>query len=733
MQKKLYDLMDWAQIEAVTYSEEPHPKSVLGAHAHGSNTLIQIFVPGADAVSVKVEGAKTLQKCEMADEEGFFACLVKKKLPFKYTVDAVGASGKKSFADPYSFHDITTKRRIQKFLSGKDTKAYELFGAHSCEADGIKGVRFTVYAPKALRVSVVGDFNSWNGNVHQMENLYDTGVFELFIPGVETGALYKFEIKTKDGRVFLHTDPYAQSYELCPDSAAVVSSDDSFNWTDEKYLKDLKNKKRETEPYVIYEAQCAAFKDESKATGYKNYREIAQELYSHIKSMGYQVLELLPAAEYPYDESLGFNSTGFFAPSARFGSPGDFKYLVDFMHGKGIEVIAGLSSFYYPKTEDGLYLFDGEALYESSDARRADRADGNVNFDFSKPGVKSMVLSSVFMWAEQFHVDGIKLHGLSSCLYHDFGKQGGAWLPNIYGGSENLEAAAFIRELTQSFHKKFPHRLIMAEDSTSYGELTGDTADSDHALGFDYCRNTVFSDNLRDYMALDPLYRTHSYEKLIFPTVMAASEKFILGFSHWDVSGDKEALKNAMSGNSDEKEANLKALMALQFTYPGKKLVFMGQDTADTQSFGEGYRYANAGTEPEKLMESFMKDLTGFYNSHPALYEEDLSGEEAFEWINCISPNENIIVFVRRAVSTDETLLVVFNFENIPRKNYRIGVPFKGKYKEVFNSDAEKYGGFDFRNPKIKLSEEIGFDGRKNSIAIKVPPLAVSIFGCEKV
>ena len=732
MQKKLYDLMDWAAIEAVTYTEEASPKSILGPKAHGSNTLIQIFVPGAEEVSVHVEGAKSAQKCELADEEGFFACLVRRKLPFKYSIEAVTEKGKISFVDPYQFPNITTKRRINKFLSGSDNKAYELFGAHYTEVNGTKGMRFTVYAPRAMRVSVLCDQSSWNGAMFQMENLYDTGVFELFIPGIKPGDVYKYEIKTQDGRVFLKTDPYAYEYEQTPEAAGKAGEKEDFKWTDEQYLKGLKTKDRQKSPYTIYEACCASFKEEDKeGFKFKNYKKIGNELGSHIRSMGYQALELLPIAEYPSDESLGFNATGFFAPTGRFGSPEDFKYLVNHMHEKGIEVILELSISSYPKSEEGLYLFDGEALYENSDMRRADRADGNVNFDFSKPEVRSFVMSSIFFWAEHYHVDGIKLYGISSMLYHDFGKQSGSWLPNIYGGSENLEAGQFFRELTEAFHKKYPGRLLMAADSSSYGEITGDTYDSDHALGFDYCWNLVFSDNLRSYMSYDPLYRTHHYDELIFPPVIAGSEKFILGFSHWDVSGDKGGLITAMSGVQDEKESNLKSLLALQYTYPGKKLIFMGQDCAKAEGFGEGFIYSDAQNESEKMIEVYVKDLLNLYSSHPALYEDSTDNDEIFEWINCISPKENIIVFARHSREQKETLLMVFNFENIPRKNYRIGVPFAGKYKEIFNSDDEKYGGFDFRNLKVKHSEEVEFDGRKNSISIKVPPLAVSVFKFE--
>ncbi len=732
MQKKLYDLMDWAEIEAVTYTEEAHPRTILGAKAHGSNTLIQLFVPGAESVCVHVDGAKSAQKCEMADEDGFFACLVKRKPPFKYKVEAVTENGKVSFYDPYQFPAVTTKRRISKFLSGSDNKAYELFGAHYTELEGVKGMRFTVYAPEAMRVSVVCDRSSWSGGMFQMENLYDTGVFELFIPEMAPGELYKYEIKTGDGRVILKTDPYACEYEQTPEAAGKAGEAGDFKWTDEKYLKDLKGKDRSGSPYTVYEAQCGAFREEGKdGLKYKNYKKIAEELYSHIKSMGYQALELLPIAEYPEDSSLGFNAVGFFAPTGRFGTPEEFKYLVNYMHEKGIEFILELSISSYPRFEEGLYLFDGGPLYENADSRRADRADGNINFDFSKPEVRSFVMSSIFFWAENYHVDGIKLYGLSSMLYHDFGKQNGSWLPNIYGGSENLEAVSFLREMTGSFHKKYPGRLLIAADSSSYGELTGDTYESEHALGFDYCWNLVFSDNLRSYMSYDPLYRTHHYDELVFPTVVAGSEKFILGFSHWDVSGDKGGLISTMSGSQDEKEANFKTLLALQYAYPGKKLIFMGQDCGRPQGFGEDYIYKAADSDSEKMLEGYVKDLLKLYNSHPALYEDGLDIDQSFEWINCISPKENIIVFARHSKDKEETLLFVFNFENIPRKNYRIGVPLAGKYKEIFNSDAEEYGGFDFRTLKIRKSEEVDYDGRKDSILIKVPPLAVSVYKLE--
>ncbi len=727
MNKKLYHLMDWAEIEAVTYSEEDHPKRILGPHVHGISTLIQVFRPHARSVRVIVQGMKSPVEMELVDEEGYFACLVRKKYPFDYFIEEVSKEGViSSFRDPYSFGTEITTRELTRFASGTHYKAYEMLGAHLMEKEGVAGVHFAVWAPNAIRASVVGDFNGWDGRVHQMERLGDSDVFELFVPGVEEGAIYKFEMKTRSGMLVLKADPYAYLSELRPKTASVVADIADFSWTDEKWIKEGKKHNYESEPLSVYElhlpsmpgAMLSGDTAEEEAEGapfFENYRALAPRIAKYIKSVGYNALELLPLMEHPLDQSFGFQSTGYFAPTSRFGAPEDFAWFVNYMHREGIAVFLDWNPASFPADPHALALFDGSAAYESEDSRRTFLPDGTINFDLGRGEVRSFLLSSAYFWAAHYHADGIKTCNTASILYYDYGRQGTEWLPNIYGGSENLDAVSFFKELSAVLHRISHKPLFMAEENSAFPGMTGEV--SEGTLGFDFKWNNNWARDYLSYMAYDPLYRTHHYAELVFSLIYVWSEKFILPFSHAEVLDGRGDILDRMSGTEEEKQANMKASFGFLMTHPGKKLIFMGQDA------GEGGG-AREGLEP---VHKCLCDLMKLYKACPALYEEDMS-EEGFEWINCISANENIIVFCRKTRRKEDTLLVVLNFENIPRKNYKIGVPFPGSYKEIFNSDAEVYGGFDFRNPRARQAVKDECDGREYSLRIKVPPLAISIF-----
>ncbi len=724
MNKKLYHLMDWAEIEAVTYSEEDHPKSILGPHEHGLSTLIQVFRPHARSVSIRVPGMKAETEMELVDEEGYFACLVRKKYPFDYFVEEVSKDGvKSSFRDPYSFGSGITKKDLTRFSAGTHYRAYEMLGAHVTKLEGVDGVHFALWAPNAIRASVVGDFNGWDGRVHQMERIEDSDIFELFVPDVAPGSLYKFEMKTRSGMLVLKADPYAYLSEPRPKTASVVSDISDFDWSDEEWMKYSKKRDFDRKPLSIYELHLPSWpgavlegeEDEDGAPYFANYRELAVPIAKYLKSVGYNALELLPVMEHPLDQSYGFQTTGYFAPTSRFGSPEDFAWFVDHLHREGIAVFLDWNPSSFPRDPHALALFDGGAAYENEDSRRSFLPDGTLNFDLGRGEVKSFLLSSAFFWASMYHADGVNSCNTAAILYYDYCRAGTEWIPNLYGGSENLDAIAFFRELSAVMHK-IPHApLLIAEENSAFPGVTGETADG--TLGFDLKWNNNWARDYLTYMAYDPLYRTHHYAELVFSLIYAWSEKFILPFSHSEVLDGKGDILDRMSGTEEEKQANLKASFGFLMTHPGKKLIFMGQDE------GEGA----ADREGKALTHKCLCDLMKLYLSYPALYEEDFS-EEGFEWINCISANENIIVFCRKTKRKEDTLLVVLNFENIPRKNYKIGVPFAGSYKEIFNSDAEIYGGFDFRNPRARQSVKDECDGREDSLRIKVPPLAISIF-----
>ncbi len=749
MTKKVYNQMDWAEIEAITYSEEDHPKKLLGPHAVGSQVLIQAFLPQARSAKVRVGRSKNLIDMELADESGYYAVMVKHKMPISYTFVIEDESGKEiEFADPYEFEGIISEDETKKFNAGIDYQAYNMLGAHITEINGVKGVEFAVWAPNALRVSVVGSFNEWDGRRHQMERLGDSGIFELFIPGIEEGAVYKYEIKAKNGTVFLKSDPYGFGAELRPNNASVVRDISGFKWDDEEWLKTRAEMNYENEPVAVYEIHLGSWKrrvpkgkdaekswEERSAAGldFLNYREIAPELAKYVKKMGYTHVEIMPVMEHPLDASWGYQTIGYYAPTSRYGTPEDFAWFINYMHKEGIGVILDWTPAHFPKDEQGLCYFDGTYLYEPADENRRFHPHwGTLTYDYAKPEVTNYLIANALFWVDKYHADGIRMDAVASMLYLDYGRQDGGWTPNIYGGKENLDAIEFIKHLNSIFKKRKDGSLLIAEESTAWPNVTGDLKED--GLGYDYKWNMGWMNDFLSYMQNDPYFRTNHYNELCFSMIYAYSEKFILPLSHDEVVHGKGTLLEKMPGTRDEKFANLKAAFGFFMTHPGKKLLFMGQDIAESEEWNENRSIGWGLLEDQdhKWVNDEFRDLLTLYHNEPALYKYDHECK-GFEWINCISANENIVVYVRKTDDPDDTLLVVVNFENIPRKNYKIGVPFAGKYKEIFNSDAEKYGGFDFRNPRVLTSEADECDGRENSLRIKVPPLAVSIFKCTSI
>jgi len=722
MNKKLYNLMDWAEIEAVTYSEEDHPKKLLGPHSAGrSGTIIQAFFPEAKSVSVKADKVKEPYPMEMMDESGYFAVLLRKKIPFHYVYEVETKDGKKiTVEDPYAYPQVIHERNSKKFRNGILRYAWETLGSHIVTVEGQEGVHFAVWAPDAMRVSVVGDFNDWDGRVYEMEKLPDeSGIFEIFIPGLKAGTLYKYEIKAGNGTVVLKTDPYGFFAEDSEDPASIVTDLDSFNWTDEDWMAERHMRQGSESPMVIYELKTDAF-DEKK----QGFKAMAEELSRYLKDNGYTHVELMPVMEHKASGAAGYHTYGFYSPAAKYGKPDELFHFIDHMHKEGIGVILDWSPAHFDSRNGGLVRFDGRAIYESPDPRRSFHPDeGTLTFDFSRPEVRNFLLSNALFWTRVYHADGLRVDNTASMLYLDYGRDD--YLPNIYGGKENLEAVELLQNITNEVHKEKSGVIMIAEDNSAWPGMTTDTAEG--GLGFDFKWNESWRDDFLSYLSYDPFYRTDHYGELCFSLVYAYAERFMLPFTH-DAFTDGSFLSK-MPGNSEEKYSNLKASLGFLFTYPGKKVIDASLALGDEEAWSPERKlnWELLKRNENKEVHSLIKDLSLLYRERPALHE--LSLEEAgFEWINCISANENILVFMRKTKKEKDTLIVVVNFENIPRKNYKIGVPMAGKFKEIFNTDAEKYGGFDFRNSHVLKSSEDECDGRENSIRIKVPPLSVIVF-----
>ncbi|MDY4516990.1 MAG: 1,4-alpha-glucan branching protein GlgB, partial [Lachnospiraceae bacterium] len=637
-------------------------------------------------------------------------------------------------SDPYAFEPQISENETRKFNAGICYDIYEKLGAHPMKINGVDGVLFAVWAPNAMRVSVVCDAVLWDGRRLPMRRLWDSGIFELFVPGLTAGTVYKYEIKAKGGLTFLKADPYANAAELRPNNASVVADLTKFKWSDQSYLKNRKKQKKNMNaPMFIYEMHLGSWrKPEDEEKLFYNYREIAPMLADYVKEMGYTHVELMPIMEHPFDGSWGYQVTGYYAPTSRYGSPEDFMYFMNYMHEQGIGVILDWVPAHFPRDTFGLCTFDGTCLYEHLDPRQGWHPDwGTLIYNYGRPEVRNFLIANALFWAEKYHVDGIRMDAVASMLYLDYGKKDGEWVANMYGGNENLEAIEFFKHLNSIFAKKYPDAMLIAEESTAWPRITGDVEED--GLGFDYKWNMGWMNDFINYMSLDPLFRGGAHGSLTFSMIYAYSENFILTLSHDEVVHGKASMIGKMPGNREQKFANLRAAYGYMMCHPGKKLLFMGQDFAQFHEWSEerSLEWELLQYEDHRQMHEYMKALNLFYKEHPALYELDYD-PEGFTWINAISANENMLVFTRNTKKKEEMLLVVCNFSPLVYENHKIGVPYPGKYKEIFNSDRKEFGGSGAVNPRLKQSKKEECDDREDSITIKVPPMGIAIFSYTK-
>ena len=746
MEQKLYDLMDWAGIEELVYSEASNPHAMLGPHLTEDGLLIQALVPTAAEISVKISTTGKKYPMELADEAGFFAALIPRKSKTPYTLEVTYDNGvTEELYDPYSFAPQYREEDLKKFAAGIHYTIYEKMGAHPMTIDGVSGVYFSVWAPCAMRVSVVGDFNLWDGRRHQMRRLGegDGSVFELFIPGLYEGEIYKYEIKTRAGEPMLKADPYANYAELRPNNASIVWDIDKYKWNDKSWMAQRAKTDTKDKPMNIYEVHLGSWirketvKDETGqdlvGSEFYNYRELAPRLAEYVKDMGYTHVELMPVMEHPLDESWGYQVTGYYAPTSRYGAPEDFMYFMDYMHGQGIGVILDWVPAHFPRDAYGMAVFDGTCVYEHMDPRKGSHPHwGTLIYNYGRPGVSNFLIANALFWADKYHADGIRMDAVASMLYLDYGKNDGEWVPNIYGGNENLEAMEFLKHLNSVFKGRKDGTVIIAEESTAWPMITGDPKEG--GLGFNYKWNMGWMNDFTNYMRCDPLFRKNNYGELTFSMLYAYSEDFVLVFSHDEVVHGKGSMIGKMPGETLEKKAeNLRAAYAFMMGHPGKKLLFMGQEYAQTAEWNEGasLEWELLEYPVHKNMQDYVKALNRLYREHPALYEMDYD-PDGFEWINCSYQNESMIIFLRKSRKSEETLLFICNFDNMEHEKFRVGVPFHGKYKEIFNTDAKDFGGEGRVNGRVKTSRKLEWDEKDDSIEVYIPPMSVSIYTCTQ-
>ncbi len=711
-------------LRRLLHGSQHDPFSVLGKVIIGAQGKVRVFVPGAASVQIE-DNTRPMRR--LADTDIFEWSGDTRALPDHYRLHCTDSSGHVySYIDPYTFAPILSDFDLHLFGEGKHWHLYQHLGSHLREVDGVSGVLFATWAPNAERVSVVGDFNVWDGRSRPMRSCGDSGVWELFVPGLTAGDLYKYEIRHREsGSIHLKTDPYAQQFERRPHTASKVVHANEYQWLDTFWMEQRVHKDWLHEPMSVYEVHLGSWQRDENGE-FLDYRELAQRLVDYLLPLGFNFIELLPITEHPLDASWGYQTTGYFAPTSRFGEPDDFRYFVDYCHAFGIGVILDWVPAHFPKDSHGLARFDGSPLYEHEDPRRGEHRDwGTLIYNYGRNEVRNFLLSSALFWLQEFHIDGLRVDAVASMLYLDYSREHGDWLPNIHGGNENLEAIDFVRELNTVTHAEHPGTMVIAEESTSWPQVTRPVWLG--GLGFSMKWNMGWMHDSLQYMHQDPVYRHYHHDQLTFGLLYAFTENFLLPFSHDEVVHGKGSMLNKMPGDEWQRFSNLRLLYSYMFTYPGKKLLFMGCE------FGQGSEWDHDKTMDWYVLDyalhqgiqRLVADLNKVYCNNNALYKFDFDSH-GFEWIDCHDAAQSVLSYVRRA--DDECMLVVLNFTPVTRKQYRLGVPEPGYYQEILNSDSEIYGGSNVGNDGGVHSEAVAWMDRQDSINITLPPLSAVVF-----
>lgn len=715
------------EIARVTKAEHRDPFSVLGMHTENGEIVIRAFYPNARKIHIINLDGNERYEMEKHDEVGFFSNHIKKTKKFKYKFEILDFEGNKfERYDHYSFMPSISEYDLYLFNEGNHHKVYEKLGAHTIEHEGVKGTLFSVWAPCAKRISVVGKFNNWDGRTHQMRMRGATGVWELFIPEIGHGEMYKFEIKTPNGEIYVKSDPYTFYSQVRPETASIVYNLDNYSWSDMEWIKKRDNNNTFENPISIYELHLGSWKRISQdEDGVYNYREIAEKLIPYIKEMGYTHIELMPVSEHPFDGSWGYQLTGYYAATSRYGEPEDLMYFIDQCHQNDIGVLVDWVPAHFPKDGHGLARFDGTALYEHYHTNQGEHPDwGTHIFNYGRHEVKNFLISNAIFWFEKYHIDGLRVDAVASMLYLDYAKEDGQWICNKWGGKENIEAIDFLRQLNSSVYKYYPGAMMIAEESTSWSLVTKPPYVG--GLGFTYKWNMGWMNDFIRYISMDPIYRKYHHNLLTFSMVYAYAENFILVLSHDEVVHGKCSMLSKMPGDYWQKFAGLRASYGFMYAHPGKKLLFMGGEFGQfiEWDFKKELDWNLLEYDMHEKMQNYVKDLNNLYKTNKCLYEIDFD-PAGFEWIDDSDQENSIITFVRKAKDWKDSLMIICNFTPCTHESYRVGDPFKTSYEEVFNSDSEKYGGSDVRNIGIITTKEFPYHGKQNSIELRIPPLSV--------
>jgi 1,4-alpha-glucan branching enzyme len=747
------------QIERIVWNQHHDPFEILGPHQLQQNGhsvwVVRAYLPNADAAWVICPEERQEYPMQVVHHPHFFEVLLDIPELTNYQLRVKEGDHERVIYDPYAFRSpLLTDFDVHLFAEGNHHRIYEKLGAHVTEVNGVKGTYFAVWAPNARNVSVLGDFNWWDGRKHQMRRI-DNGIWELFIPESGVGDRYKFEIKNNEGHIYEKSDPYGFQQEVRPKTASVVTDLDSYKWNDQDWMETRRQIDTLTKPISIYEVHLGSWLHASSTEPAKRpdgeiepavivadlkpgarfltYRELAERLIPYVKELGFTHIELMPIAEHPFDGSWGYQVTGYYACTSRYGKPQDFMYFVDQCHQNGIGVIVDWVPGHFPKDGHGLAHFDGTALYEHADPRKGEHKEwGTLVFNYARHEVRNFLVSNALFWFDKYHIDGIRVDAVASMLYLDYCRKEGEWVTNQYGGRENIEAADFIRQMNHVVFSYFPGVLTIAEESTAWPMVSWPTYVG--GLGFNLKWNMGWMHDMLDYFHMDPWFRQFHQNNVTFSIMYAFSENFMLALSHDEIVHGKSNMLGKMPGDEWQKFANLRCLYTYMFTHPGKKTLFMSME------FGQWSEWNVWGDlewhllqfDSHQKLKQFTSQLNQLYRSEPALFTQDFSND-GFEWIDCSDNRHSVVSFIRKAKDDPQNYIItVCNFTPQPHSHYRVGVPELGFYTELFNSDSREFGGSNMGNLGGKWAEEWSFHNRPYSIDLCLPPLGVLVLKLDR-
>jgi 1,4-alpha-glucan branching enzyme len=746
------------QVSQIVNNLHHDPFEVLGCHPLDQNGkvnswVVRAYLPKATAAWVICPEARTEYPMRSIHHPNFFVCTIDDPKLANYQLRVKEGDKEKVIYDPYRFRSSQiTEFDIHLFAEGNHHRIYEKLGAHPLKLEGVEGVYFALWAPNARNVSILGDFNQWDGREHQMRKL-ENGIWELFIPELKVGTQYKYEVKNWEGHIYEKSDPYGFQQEVRPKTASIVADLNTYKWNDDDWMEQRRNTDPLSQPISVYEVHLGSWlhasseekmallsgksepvsvsewKHESR---FLSYYELVDRLIPYVKELGYTHIELLPIAEHPFDGSWGYQVTGYYAPTSRFGNPEDLMYFIDRCHANGIGVIVDWVPGHFPKDGHGLAFFDGTHLYEHSDPRKGEHKEwGTLVFNYDRNEIRNFLVANALFWFDKYHIDGIRVDAVASMLYLDYCRKDGEWVTNEYGGRENLAAADFLRQVNSLLFGYFPGVLSIAEESTAWPMVSWPTYTG--GLGFNLKWNMGWMHDMLDYFSMDPWFRQFHQNNVTFSMWYHHSENYMLALSHDEVVHGKSNIIGKMPGDEWQKYANVRCLFGYMFAHPGKKTMFMSME------FGQWSEW-NVWTDLEwhllqydnhKSLKKFFADLNTVYKSQPALYDRDFE-EPGFEWIDCSDNRHSVVAFIRRSKDPNDFAIVVCNFTPQPHSHYRIGVPEAGFYTELFNSDARPYGGSNMGNLGGKWTEEWSFHNLPYSLDLCLPPLAVLILKLDR-